>query len=110
MQLLVVAPNPAMAATFSFRARRRRSCPPPRMKGSKSTGSRDDERADALGSADLVRGDREAVTGNEAKSIAKRLRGLHRIRMNHQTMLAGKLGHLRHGLHGTSFVVSSSAA
>ena len=77
-----------MAATFSVPARRRRSCPPPRIERLEVDAVADDERADALGPAELVRGQRHASTPSAREIDRDAARGLHGVGMHQQSVLA----------------------
>ena len=62
MAACTAAPKAAMPATFSVPARRPSSCPPPRSSGSSPcTLLGQNQRADALGAADLVRRKRDQI-------------------------------------------------
>ena len=98
-------PKPTMPATFSVPARRRRSWPPPLIRGSTGHAFAEHESADALGSADLVRRKRHHV-GAERGEIERQPAGdLNRIGMQNTARRMDDLGCFGDRLDGAGFVV-----
>ena len=96
-----------MAAAFSVPARLPRSCPPPRISGSAKVNAllAPDQRAGALGTADLVRAERHQV-GAECIDVERHAtRRLHGIDMQHAAVAMDDLGCFANRLNDAGLVV-----
>ena len=103
---LAAAPNPAIPATFSVPARRPSSWPPPRSSGSKSGHSLgQNQRADALRTADLVRRKRHQIGSHRIDIERYFSERLDRIDMQQSAGGMDDLGDLGDRLHRPGFVV-----
>ena len=98
-------PKPTMPATFSVPARRRRSWPPPLIRGSTGHAFAEHESADALGSADLVRRKRHHVGAKRAEIERQPAGDLNRIGMQNTARRMDDLGCGSDRLDGAGFVV-----
>ena len=97
-----------MPATLCVPLRRSRSWPPPRMSGSSSTSPAHDEGADALGAAELVGADADAVGdgGARRRRRARRTPAPRRCAGRRAGARSRtSVGHRGEGLHGADLVV-----